>query len=412
MLSLVRRTAIVAIALATVVGFGAAAYLFVPWHDDTADAAAGAPKVRPTGTGRFKLVTWPPANSSGIPPETTIKVDAQNGRIKELVVKAPDGTTIPGYLANDGEWWLTETLLAPATVYEVTAQVAPNRGKAHAEHWTFTTVTPNGFLGARVIPGDDEVVGVGQPLSVRFTEPVANKPAVERRLKVTTSVPVAGSWRWMNDREIHWRPRDYWPAHTSVYLDADLTGVDAGNGVVGNVHRTVHYTIGDAHVSFANATTHMMTVTENGAVIKTIPMSSGRDEFPTMSGKHIVLGKAQKVVMDSRTNGIPLDSPDGYLEDVFWDTQISSTGEYVHAAPWSLNSQGRRNVSHGCINISPANAEWFFNWSQRGDVVEVTGTPRPPNNDIAMIDWKVPYDEWQQGSALFSPLPRPQARIG
>ena len=101
-------------------------------------------------------------------------------------------------------------------------------------------------------------------------------------------------------------------------------------------------------------------------------MSPGKDEFPTMSGKHLVLGKAQKVVMDSRTNGIPLDSAEGYLEDVFWDTQISSTGEYVHAAPWSVSSQGRENVSHGCINLSDENAEWFFNLSQRGDIVEVT----------------------------------------
>lgn len=412
MLSLVRRTAVVVIALATVVGFGAAAYLFVPWHDDTADAAAGAPKVRPTGTGRFKLVAWPPAGSSGIPPETTIKVDAENGRIKQLVVTAPDGTMIPGYLAHEGEWWMTETLLAPATVYEVTAQVVPNRGKPHRERWSFTTVTPSAFLGARVIPGDNEVVGVGQPISVRFTEPVLNKRAVEQRLKVTTSVPVVGSWRWMDDREIHWRPRDYWPARTAVFLDADLTGVDAGNGVVGNVHRTVHYSIGDAHVSVANAATHTLTVTENGAVIKTFPMSSGKDEFPTMSGKHLVLGKSQKVVMDSRTNGIPLDSPDGYLEDVFWDTQISSTGEYVHAAPWSVNSQGRSNVSHGCINLSTENAQWFFNWSQRGDIVDVTGTPRPPNNDISVVDWKIGYDEWRQGSALYNPLPPPQARIG
>jgi lipoprotein-anchoring transpeptidase ErfK/SrfK len=398
------------IALATVVGFGAAAYLFVPWHDDAADAAAGAPKVAPTGP--FKLVAWPPPDSGGIPPETTIKVEAQNGRITELVVTAPDGTTIPGYLAAGGEWWVTQTMLAPATVYEVRADVVPDRGKRHREHWSFTTVTPSAFLGARVIPGDNEVVGVGQPISIRFTEPVTNKRAVEQRLKVTTSVPVAGAWRWMDDREIHWRPRDYWPANTAVFLDADLTGVDAGNGVVGNVHRTVHYSIGDAHVSVANAATHTLTVTENGAVIKTFPMSSGKDEFPTMSGKHLVLGKSQKVVMDSRTNGIPLDSPDGYLEDVFWDTQISSTGEYVHAAPWSVNSQGRRNVSHGCINLSTANAEWFFNWSRRGDVVEVMGTPRPPNNDISVVDWKLGYDEWRQGSALYNPLPPPEARIG
>ncbi len=411
-MNLVRRTAVVVIALATVVGFGAAAYLLVPWHDDPAADAAGAPQIEPTGTGAFKLVAWPPAGSTGIPPETTIKVDAQNGRIKELIVTGPDGVSIPGYLAGDGAWWMTQALLAPATAYEVSAQVVPNRGKPHREHWTFTTVTPAGFLGARVVPGDNEVVGVGQPISVRFTEPVTNKKAVEQRLKVTTSVPVAGSWRWMSDSEIHWRPRDYWPAHTAVFLDADLTGVDAGNGVVGNVHRTVHYSIGDAHVSVANASTHTMTVTENGAAIKSFPMSSGRDQYPTMSGKHLVLGKSQKVVMDSRTNGIPLESPDGYLEDVFWDTQISSTGEYVHAAPWSVGSQGRSNVSHGCINLSDANAEWFFNFSQRGDIVEVTGTPRPPNNDIAMVDWKIGYDEWRTGSALYNPLPPGQTRIG
>jgi lipoprotein-anchoring transpeptidase ErfK/SrfK len=124
-----------------------------------------------------------------------------------------------------------------------------------------------------------------------------------------------------------------------------------------------------------------------------------------MSGRHIVIGKQQKVIMDSRTNGIPLDHSEGYLETVYWDVQISSTGEYVHAAPWSVKDQGRANVSHGCINLSDANAEWFYNFSQRGDIVEVTGTPRPPNNDIAMVDWKIPYEEWVQGSALLDTTP-------
>ena len=114
--------------------------------------------------------------------------------------------------------------------------------------------------------------------------------------------------------------------------------------------------------------------------------------------------------MDSRTNGIPLESSEGYLETVLWDTQISSTGEYVHAAPWSVDDQGSANVSHGCINLSDANAEWFYNWSQRGDIVEVTGTPRPPNNDIAMVDWKVPYDQWVLGQRAYHPAPEHRAR--
>lgn len=403
-----RRSSLIVIAVAIIVGFGAGAYLLVPWKGSSNEAdAAGAPKVRPTGNGRFKLLASPAPGATGIPPQTTIKVDAQNGRIKHLTVKGPDGTPVHGYLDQNGEWWLTTTSLAPGAAYNVSARVVPNRGKPSTKKWTFTTVTPTGYLGVRVVPGDNEVVGVGQPIALRFTAPVANKAAVEARLNVITAPAVEGSWHWMSDTEVHWRPADYWPAHTEVWFDGNLEGVDAGNGLIGNVHRTAHFRIGDSHVSVANAATHTMTVTNNGAVVKTFPISAGRDKYPTMSGKHLVLGKAADVIMDSATNGIPRNSPDGYYEHVAWDTQISSTGEYVHAAPWSVGEQGSDNVSHGCINLSTANAQWFYGFSQRGDIVEVTGTPRPPNDDIAMVDWKLPYDQWQAGSALFDPTPAP-----
>ena len=397
---LVRRTAFVATAVALVLGFGAAAYLLVPWRDD-ADAATGAPAKRPLFNGKFVLIAQPVADSTEIPTDAPINLDAINGRIKRVTVTGPDGAEVKGYMDSAGEWWKAKAPLAPGVEYRVTARLVPNRGKAHKKTWTFKTITPRAYLGVRVVPGDNEVVGVGQPISLRFTEPVANKAAVEARLNVTTSVPVEGSWRWMNDQEAHWRPRDYWPANTEVWFDGNLTGVDAGNGLIGNVHRTANFRIGNAHVSIANAANYTMTVYENGSVIKTFPMSAGKPGFPTMSGKHIVIGKVEELVMDSRTNGIPLDSSEGYLKTVYWDTQISSTGEYVHAAPWSVADQGRANVSHGCINLSNENAEWFYRWSQRGDIVEVTGTPRPPNEDIAVRDWKVPYDQWILGSALY-----------
>ena len=377
--------------------------------------AVGATSEKPSDRPRRpRIVATPRPGATGVPLETMISVETPKGRLLRLRVRGPDGAEVPGYRVAGG-WWLTNARLAPATSYEVTARVAParHRGKLRArnERWTFTTVTPAAALGARVTPGDGDVVGVGMPISVRFTGPVVNRAAVEQRLLVTTSVPVAGTWHWMNDHEVHWRPRDYWPAHTDVRLNVDLEGVAAGNGVFGNVHRTSHFTIGDAHVSVADASTHMLTVFENGVVVKTFPMSAGRDEYPTMSGRHLVLGKQTDVLMDSRTNGIPLESPDGYYEHVYWDTQISTTGEYVHAAPWSVRSQGRRNVSHGCVNLATENAVWFFVFSRRGDVVEVLGTPRGPNNDAAMVDWKVPFDQWVQGSALYSTIPPPRTRV-
>jgi lipoprotein-anchoring transpeptidase ErfK/SrfK len=119
-----------------------------------------------------------------------------------------------------------------------------------------------------------------------------------------------------------------------------------------------------------------------------------------MSGRHIVLDKAYHVVMDSSTNGIPVNSPDGYREDVFWNTHISEGGEYVHAAPWSVSDQGNSNVSHGCVNLSVANAEWFYNWSMPGDVVDVVNTGRPPENDPGVVDWILPFSQWASGSVI------------
>lgn len=396
MIRVLVRVAVALAALVIVVGAGIAAYTLVPWQQSD-DAGAAAPEI----AVRPSLAAWPPAGATGVPLDTDIRVDVRGQKLAKLSVHGPDGLVVPGYRSRDGDWWLTRATLAPGTEYQVTAKLAGEGRKAKTKRWTFTTMTPSGTLGVRVTPGDDEVVGIGQPIWLRFTAPIADKAAVEERLIVNTSVPVEGSWRWINDREAHWRPAEYWPPGTEVWFDGNLTGVNAGNGIIGNVHRTAHFRIGDAHVSIADTVNHTLTVMENGAVIKRFPMSAGKPEFPTMSGTHIVLGKAESVVMDSRTNGIPLDSSEGYLETVYWDTQISTTGEYLHSAPWSVSSQGRANVSHGCINLSPANAEWFFHWSQRGDIVQVNGTSKPPNNDLAVIDWKVSYDEWVTGSALF-----------
>jgi lipoprotein-anchoring transpeptidase ErfK/SrfK len=326
-------------------------------------------------------------------------------------VTAADGSEIPGSTGTD--WWASRGRLRPATEYQVRALVRPKGGRSQTRTWKFSTAIPAAGLGAKVIPGDDEVVGVGMPITLKFNQPVVNKAAVEQRLEVRTSVPVKGSWRWFGDKEVHWRPLQYWPANIEVWMNADLVGVDAGNGVFGDVNRTVHFKIGDAHVSTADTATHTMTVTDNGQVVRTMPISAGRDKYPTMSGTHIVIGKAPTVVMDSRTNGIPLDSPDGYLETVLWDTQISSTGEYVHAAPWSVGSQGRANVSHGCINVATDQAQWFFEFSQKGDIVQVNGTSRGPNEDIAVKDWKIPAAQWAAGSALALPgYTPPRPRLG
>jgi lipoprotein-anchoring transpeptidase ErfK/SrfK len=278
--------------------------------------------------------------------------------------------------------------------------VNPN-GVVTRKTGSFTTLVPAATLNAAVMPLDGETVGVGMPIAIFFSAPVSNRAAVERRLHVTTSGDVEGAWRWFNDKEIHYRPKAYWPSGAKVSLQADLNGIDAGNGVWGQRNRQIDFTIGQRHISVVNVTTHKMTVTSGAKTVKVFPISAGRPKYPTTNGIHFALEKSKTVTMDSATVGIPRDSPDGYFETVHWNVRISNTGEFVHAAPWSVGSQGSTNVSHGCVNLSVANATWFYNFSRRGDIVQVVGSPKQPNDwALGVVDWNMPWSQWLSGSAL------------
>jgi lipoprotein-anchoring transpeptidase ErfK/SrfK len=266
---------------------------------------------------------------------------------------------------------------------------------------SFTTLRPAALLAASVMPLDGETVGVGMPIAVFFNQPVSNRAAVERHLKVSASPSVEGGWRWFNDKEVHYRPKVYWPSGAKVTLNVGLNGVDAGNGVWGARDRQIGFTIGQRQISAVNVNSHKMTVTSGGKTVKVFPMSAGRPKYPTTNGIHFTLEKAKTVVMDSATVGIPRDSPDGYFETVHWNVRISNTGEFVHAAPWPVDSQGSANVSHGCVNLSVADATWFYNFSQRGDIVQVVGSPKQPNGwALGVVDWNLPWSQWLSGSAL------------
>ena len=234
------------------------------------------------------------------------------------------------------------------------------------------------------------------PIIVKLNNPIPETlhHALTDRLVVTSTPAVTGSWRWFSDTEVHYRPSEYWPAHTKVSLKVDFAGFDAGAGTWGVDGRTVNFAIGDSHISNVDAAAHRMVVRANGAVVRDMPVSTGNDKYPTKSGTHVVNEKSKSVVMDSATVGIPRNSPDGYYETVLWDVRISNSGEFVHAAPWSTGAQGNSNVSHGCVNASVTDAEWFYNFTQTGDVVTVMNTPVQLEPWNGYGDWQVPYAQW------------------
>ena len=345
--------------------------------------------------------------TTDVSPTVPLEIEVTGGKLAGVTVAAKDGTAVTGTVTEaadhpGSELWTPDTHLDYGTTYTLTAKASNAAHKEATASSTFTTVTPATLSTPSVGPLGGTTVGVGMPLRVFFDQPVADRAAVERHLKVTTSNPTDGAWSWLNDKEVHFRPSTYWPPDTKVMLDASLYGVDFGDGVWGQKDRTVTFRIGAKHVSVADAATHMLAVYDGGKLVENYPMSAGSAKNPTRNGPHVVLQSYRKITMDSSTFGLAVDAPGGYRADVEYAVRISNNGEFVHGAPWSVAQQGNSNVSHGCINLSTARAAWFFNFAKQGDVVEVKNSigPKLSSVDGDIYDWAIPWDKWKAGSAL------------
>jgi len=347
-----------------------------------------------------RLTVAPKNRATRVALDARARVVADSGRLRAVRVSGSGGRRLAGKLASDGRSWVSTGPLAPATRYRVVAEAVDEAGTPTRRQTTFTTLRPRAELRAAIMPLDGETVGVGLPIGVWFNQPVADRAAVERRLQVSSSKPVTGAWHWFAANEAHYRPKAYWPAGAKVTLRARLAGTDAGDGVWGVADRTIRFRIGQRRVSVVDVRTHRMRVTAGGRTLRVLPVSTGRERYPTTNGVHFVIEKNAVKLMDSSTIGIPRSSPGGYYQRVNWSVRISNSGEFVHAAPWSTGSQGRANVSHGCVNLSPANAAWFFRQTRRGDVVEVRGSPKRPGDSFGVADWNMSWRSWLAGSAL------------
>jgi len=343
------------------------------------------------------LAVVPAANAAAVAPADPVKVTATGGTLTSVTV-AGSGGAVKGALNPDKTVWTSTDKLGFGARYTVSAVATNADGQKTTTTSAFTTARATRTVFPAVSPLNGMTVGVGMPIRVYFENPVTDRKAALARMKVTTSVPTVGAWRWFSATEVHWRPKTYWKSGTKVALDTDLRGVSLGAGTYGSVNadRHVAFTIGASHVSIADAKTHRMKVWVNGKLTKDFPASLGK-EVPgrfTHNGVHVVTDKKASMTMDSTTFGLALDAG-GYKVPVKFATRISNGGEFVHSAPWSVAQQGKENVSHGCVNLAPANAQWFYGISQPGDVVQVTGTPVPlTGKDTDIPDWTIPWSQW------------------
>jgi lipoprotein-anchoring transpeptidase ErfK/SrfK len=346
-----------------------------------------------------KVTTSVADGAVGVAVDSPVTVSADNGVLASVEMVNENGGSVDGQLSRDGVHWATTEKLGYNRLYTLTAK-ARGLGGAATRQLSFQTHSPQNLTMPYAMPHEGEVVGVGEPVAIQFDENIANRAAAEKAIVVTADPPVEGAFYWLNNREVRWRPEHFWKPGTNVNIAVNTYGVDLGNGVFGEDNAHSHFTVGDEVIATADDNTKMVTVRVNGNVVKTMPTSMGKDSTPTASGTYILGVRFAHMIMDSSTYGVPANSPNGYRTEVDFATQMSYSGVFVHSAPWSVGAQGHTNTSHGCLNVSPSNAQWFFENTKRGDIVEVLNTIGPPlSGTEGLGDWNIPWDQWHAGNA-------------
>lgn len=361
--------------------------------------AGGTNGPSPTPTLSTVAVVSPAADATGVVAVSPVKYTSEDPENTTVAVTAPDGTEVAGTVDKDAKTWTPSKALAYGTKYTVTVTGTASAGKGGTASSAFTTMAkPANVVRATSFLGDGQTVGVGMPLIVKFSRaiPASYRDDVERRMTVTATPAQVGTWHWISPTEVHYRPEVYWKANSKVYYQVALASVPLGSGYYGKSDMTVDINIGRSFVMTVSNKTKRMIVTENGKVIKTLPVSLGKPSTPSSSGTMVVIQKLRHTVFDTTDT----DPKGGYKVPIDYAQRITWSGQFIHAAPWSEGKQGKVNVSHGCVNVSEAMGAWLFGQTMMGDPITVSGTEQKLLNGNGWTDWNMSYAEYKKGSYL------------
>ncbi len=391
-----------AIAAATAIGLAAAACSSGHATQPSAQSSAQA-KAQAAASARARaallaseLRITPSNGSRDADPSAGITVTATKGKVTGVTVSASGGP-VTGTLTQGGKTWHSQWTLEVAQTYTVTATGTNGSGQKITTTSTFRTLSPSQTFQTEIFEGYGQTYGVGMPIMLTFSRPITNKAAVERSLELTTSKPVIGAWYWDGDEQVDFRPRDYWPADTTVSFDGHLDGVEGAPGVYATADLTQTFDIGSSVIAVASTTTHHTEIYINGAPTYDWPINTGRPSLPTPDGSYLTVEKGNPVRMIG--GGAP-GSAGYYNELVYWAVRFTFSGDYYHSAPWSVVDQGTTNVSHGCVNLPPADAETYYNLAVPGDPITITDSTAAGRWDDGWTEWFLSWSQYLQGSAL------------
>lgn len=340
-----------------------------------------------------------PSGAKKVDPGQRITVTATDGQLADVTVMGPKGL-LKGELSDDGTVWTAKrSNLGFGATYTVEATAIDPRGVPTTTTEAIRTLEPKALFSAAVSPRAGATVGVGMPISLTFDQEIKNREEVEKALTVYTPTPIEGAWSWSSPTQVQFRPKDYWPANIDVTVDLDLKGVEAAKRVYGAKNSSTTFSIGSRMITQVDAQSHTATVFRDGERVRTMPVTTGKEGFETRSGVKVIVSKELSRVMDAATGGTEASDPEYYRIEVEYAMRVTYSGEFLHAAPWSVGSQGSANVSHGCVGMSTADAQWLYDMSSVGDVVEVTGTSNPQNLGNGITVWNEGWKQWLSDSA-------------
>jgi lipoprotein-anchoring transpeptidase ErfK/SrfK len=370
-------------------------------------------------SGPARVTITPGPDAHDVDPVAQVLVKADAGTLVDVQMVNEAGKPVEGVMTPDNTVWKPTGPLGYGRTYTLTATSRGSNGVESTEVSSFSTLRPPNqtkvsfTTTSEATLRDGGTYGVGTVVVVHFDEQIADRAAAERQLTVTTKPPVQGSWFWVDGQNAHWRPEHYYAPGTTVTAEAKIYGISLGNGLFGQEDSRVSFRIGDAHISIADDATKLVSVFNNGALVRTMPTSMGMGGTQTIGaqtislwtppGIYTVLDKGNPVVMDSSTFGLPKNSRLGYRETINYATKISTDGIYLHQLDATVWAQGHTDTSHGCLNLNADNAKWFYNFSVPGDVVEVRNSGGPPLKLAQNGDWTLSWDQWRKGSALTPP---------
>jgi lipoprotein-anchoring transpeptidase ErfK/SrfK len=361
-----------------------------------------------SGSGHSTLQVKPAANAKGkaavaasavkitpangvadVNPSEGIAVTAARGTLKNVTVHT-SGDAVSGTFGPRNEVWHSRWVLDVAQTYTVTATATGDGRGTVTTTSTFRTLTPTRTFRTEIFEGYNQTYGVGMPIILSFSQPITDKAAVERSLQLSTSQPVIGAWYWDGNQSLTFRPRNYWPAGTTVSFTGHLNGVQGAPGWYGAHTLTQTFMIGAALVAIGDTATHRTQIYYNGKLRYDWPISSGRPGDDTPDGSYLTIEKE---------NPVEMKGP-GYDLMVPWSVRFTFSGDYYHDAYWSVGEQGFENVSHGCVNLAPADAETYYNLAVPGDPITIVGSPRGGTWDNGWTEWFLSWPQYLQGSAL------------